>query len=166
MRFLSEQSPIGNRQSAIPQGFTLLEVVVAIALLGAVLVVALELLAVGLRSAKTAGDYTQAVLLARLKLNELTLQEAQPMSANGTLGAAYRWTADVAQEGQGVEGVPVRLFTMRVKVSWAGKSGEKGVELVTLRGVSEETTPSQAESGKGAQAPGAGSPRVQRGVLP
>ena len=133
MSFMSEQSSIGNRQSAIPQGFTLLEVVVAIALMGAVLVVALELLAAGLRSAKSAGDYTQAVLMARLKLDELALQEPQPMSADGSVGEAYRWTAEVSPEEQEVEGAAVRLFRMRVKVSWGGNSGEKGVELVTLR---------------------------------
>ena len=144
----------------------MLEVVVAIALMGAVLIVALELLAVGLRSAKTAGDYTEAVLMARLKLDELALQEPQPVSADGTFGEAYRWTAEVAPEGQEAEGVPVRLFRMRVKISWAGKSGEKGVELVTLRGASGETPPSQAGGGGGAQAPGVGSPGVQRGVAP
>jgi len=161
---VSEESAIRNPQSAIERGFTLLEVVVAVALIGIVLVVALEILAAGLRSAKAAGDYTEAVLMARLKLDELALQEPQPMSADGTFGEAYRWTAEVAPEGHEAEGVPVRLFRMRVKVSWAGKSGEKGVELVTLRGASEETPLFQADGGRGAQARGAGSPGAQRGV--
>ena len=161
---MSEESAIRNPQSAIERGFTLLEVVVAVALIGIVLVVALEILAAGLRSAKAAGDYTEAVLMARLKLDELALQEPQPMSADGTFGEAYRWTAEVAPEGREVEGVPVRLVRMRVKVSWVGKSGEKGVELVTLRGASAETLPSQAGGGRAAQMSGAASPGVQRGV--
>lgn len=150
--------------SRAEQGFTLLEVVVAIALMGAVLAAALELLALGLRSARTAGDYTQAVLMAQRKLAELALQEPQPMSADGAFGDAYRWTAEVSPAEQDADGVPVRLVRMRVKVSWAGRSGEKGVELVTLRGAGEVTPPAGAEGGRATQAPRGGSPGVQPGV--
>jgi general secretion pathway protein I len=163
-RLRGEPRAARRERSRSATGFTLLEVVVAIALMGAVLAAALELLAVGLRSAKTAGEYTQAVLMARLKLDELALQEPEPMSSDGTFGEAYRWTDEVAPAEQEAEGVQVRLFRMHVKVSWAGKSGEKGVELVTLRGASEAPPPSQAGGGRGAQVPGAASPAVQRGV--
>ncbi|MFN3477450.1 MAG: prepilin-type N-terminal cleavage/methylation domain-containing protein [Candidatus Methylomirabilales bacterium] len=123
-------------------GFTLLEVVVAIALLGIVLATALELLAVGLRSVKASGDSTQAVLLARRKLDELPLQELKPGAFNGA-SDGYRWTAEIVPEEQDTEDLPARLFTVRVKVFWAGRGGEKSLELVTLRGaVEEEKLPS------------------------
>lgn len=128
-------SNIHHRPSTI--GFTLLEVVVAIALLGIVLATALELLAVGLRSVKASGDYTQAVLLARRKLDELPLQELKPGAFNGA-SDGYRWTAEIVPEGQETEDLPARLFTVRVKVFWAGRGGEKSLELITLRGVVEE----------------------------
>jgi len=136
----SREAGSESRDTRRPDGgFTLLEVVVAIAILGAVLGTGLELLAISLRSAKTSGDYTQAVLLARWKLDEISLQELRAGANQGNFGGGYRWTAEVAQEGQDDEGLPVRLFKLRVKVSWVGKGGDKGVELVTLRGVKEET---------------------------
>ncbi|HSB73893.1 MAG TPA: prepilin-type N-terminal cleavage/methylation domain-containing protein [Candidatus Methylomirabilis sp.] len=143
-------------------GFTLLEVVVAIALVGLGLAAALELLAVGLRSAKTSGDYTEAVLLAKRKLGELIVQVPTARVVDGTVGEAYRWTGEVAPERQDTESLPVRLFKFRVRVSWAGKGGEKGVELVTLRGVEVENPP---PGGPGAPAPASASPGAQRGVM-
>ena len=124
----------------------LLEVVVAIALLGAILATSMELLGIGLRTVKTSGDYTQAVLLARWKLDEISLQGPRAGATQGDFGGGYRWTAEVAQQGEEEPGIQVRLFKLRVKVSWLGKGGDKGVELVTLRGVTEET-PSPASPG-------------------
>lgn len=132
-------SNVSNPKSAIQypkstraSGFTLLEVVVAVALLGIILAAGMELLAIGLRSAETSGDYSQAVILARQKIEGLSLQEPKPQVLDGTLGG-YRWSAEVAPEAQGAEGLPAQLFRVRVKVSWAGRGGEKGVELVSLR---------------------------------
>ena len=130
-------------------GFTLLEVVVAIALVGLGLAAGLELLGVGLRSVKASGDYTQAVLLARQKLGELSSHVLTPRVEDGNFGEAYRWTTEVAPEGQDVESLPVRLFRLRVKVSWAGKGGDKGVELVTLRGAEAATPPPGGVSADG-----------------
>lgn len=164
-------------------GFTLLEVVVAVALLGIVLATALELLAIGLRSVKTSGDYTQAVLLARRKLDELSLQELKPGTVDGVLPSTapstgsglrlrsgYRWTAEIAPEGQDTEDLPARLFTLRVKVFWAGRGGEKSLELVTLReAVEEEKLPSVVPSfpGRGERERGGGvAPLAPRRPLP
>jgi len=132
----------------------LLEVVVAIALVGLGLAAALELLAVGLRSAKASGNYTQAVLLARQKLGELSSHVLMPRVEDGSFGEAYRWTTEVAPEGTDVEGLPVRLFRLRVKVAWVGKGGDKGVELVTLRGADVEPL-----------LPGGASPGGRRGAI-
>jgi len=151
---VSEQSAIRNRQSAIQRGFTLLEVVVAVALVGLGLAAALEILAVGLRSARASGDYTQAVLLARQKLGELSSQMLTSRVEDGSFGEVYRWTAEVTPEDTDVEGLPVRLFRLRVKVSWVGKGGDKGVELVTLRGAEAEAPP-----------PGGASPGGRRGAM-
>lgn len=174
-------------QPPIPNpGFTLLEVVVAVALLGIVLATAFELLAIGLRSVKTSGDYTQAVLLARRKLDELSLQELKPGTVDGvfpstapstgsglrlrTGGGGYRWTAEIAPEGQDTEDLPARLFTLRVKVFWTGRGGEKSLELVTLRGaVEEEKLPSVVPSfpGRGERERGGGvAPLAPRRPLP
>jgi type II secretory pathway pseudopilin PulG len=118
-------------------GFTLLEVVVAIGLLGLVLVTSLELLGVGLRSVKASGDVTHAVILARQKLGELALRNPKPGIAEGRSGN-YRWTVAITPEHQEEEGLPATLLAVRVKVSWRGTGGDKGVELVTLRAAGDE----------------------------
>jgi len=142
-------------------GFTLLEVVVALALLGLILVTCLELLGIGLRSVKASGDVTQAVILARQKLGELSIQDPKPEVAEGVSGN-YRWTTEMAPEEQGDEGLAVQLFKVRVRVSWAGKRGEKGVELVSLRAaVEEEKLPVTVPGGP----PGLPGPGTRRGGI-
>lgn len=104
----------------------------AVTLLGLVLGTALELMAVGLRSAKASGDYTRAVLLAKQKLQELSVQEIAPRSLSGA-GEGYHWAAEVSPaDGEG-QRPPARLFTLRVKVWPSGRSEARGVELFTLR---------------------------------
>ncbi len=55
------------------RGFTLIEVVVALAILGVGLIVIIELFSGGLRLGRTSGEYTQAIGYARLKMEDLAL---------------------------------------------------------------------------------------------
>jgi len=148
-----------------PRGFTLLEVVVAIALLGAVLATGMQLLATGLRSVKASGDISQAVILARQKLGELTVRKLEPQTSEGVAGG-YRWTAEIAPEEGGADGLPARLYKLRVRVSWAGRGGEKGLELVTLRtAVENPERPVTAPAPSAPRPPsGRSSTGAQRGV--
>jgi general secretion pathway protein I len=107
-------------------------VVLAITLLGIVLSVAMELISVGLRSARSAGDYTGAVLLANRKLAELSLAEPTAGSAAGAEAGGYAWRTEVAPQPSD-EDLPARLYTLRVAVVWPGRGGEKRLELTTLR---------------------------------
>ena len=50
------------------RGFTLIEIMVAMAILGIGLVVIVELFGGGLRLGRTSAEYTQAVSYARMKL--------------------------------------------------------------------------------------------------
>ena len=56
-------------------GFTLLEVIVALAILGTAVVASIQGFAGGLRLLKLAGDHQQAILLADQKLREVTVFE-------------------------------------------------------------------------------------------
>ena len=159
MRFMSEQSSIGNRQSPIPPGFTLLEVVVAIGLLGILMAAAVELLAVGVRSAKASGDYTQAVMLGKQKLDEIALQPLLPGTSDGAVDGGYRWSAEIVPERQDAEVLPAKLFRLRVRVSWRGRLDDKAVELVTLRTAMVEEKAELAPQPSGAQG---ASPRGSR----
>ena len=118
-------------------GFMLLEVVIAVAVLGIAFATAFELLAVALRSVTTSGDYTEAVILAKQKLEEISLRELRPGSAQGTVGPLYRWTAEISPEDGEDAQVPAHLFKVHVTVSWTRRGRDRSVELVTLRGPRE-----------------------------
>ncbi len=116
-------------------GFTLLEVIIALAILGVAFALAMELLATGVRSAKASDDYTQAVLLARQKLAEIAGTPKLEESADGgDFGGGFRWSSEVKplpQDQQ--EGLPSSLYRVRVRVAWTGRRGEKSLDLYTLR---------------------------------
>ncbi len=133
------QVAYGARSRPGAGGFTLLEVVVAITILAVVLGVALELLGVGLRSARASSDTTQAVFLAQQKLQEIALQDLTPRTLTGTDGG-YTWSAEIAQSDSGSPNRPAQLVTLRVTVRGSGTGG-RVVELVTLRLADGNTAP-------------------------
>ena len=115
-------------------GFTLLEVVVAVAILGIALGTAFELLGVGLRAVTASGEYTGAAALAKRKLAETTLLALAPGTAESGADGRYRWTAVVSPDEPGARGAPSPgLLAVRVNVTWAARGRERSLELVTLR---------------------------------
>lgn len=114
------------------RGFTLLEVLVALAILSVAVVAMIQLFAQGLRLLKVAGDYQQAVLLADQKARELeTVRESIETGQEGGFQWERRATAvPVPDELTVSSPTPVRLFRVSVVVRW---SGNRSVEVATLR---------------------------------
>lgn len=124
-----------GRPGARDEGFTLLEVLVALVVLTTTLVAVLQLFGGGLRLARTAGDHADAALLASAKLADL---EADPLTEGATEGTEgpYRWTRKVTLDPALLPFEPdtpgtlgVRLARVSVEVRW-GQS--RRVELATL----------------------------------
>jgi general secretion pathway protein I len=114
-------------------GFTLLEVIVALAILGVGFALAIELLATGVRSAKASGDYTQAVLLARQKMAEIAATPSlEGLASAGEFGGGFRWASEVHPLPQ-EEDLAAQLYQVRVRIAWPGRRGEKSLDLYTLR---------------------------------
>jgi general secretion pathway protein I len=120
------------KHSRTEAGFTLFEVVVAIALLGLILATSFGLLGMGLRSMRAAREYTRAVLLARYKLQEISLRPPGLALADDGFEGDFRWSTEVIPQESGTEDGPAQLFRLRVRVSWAAKAKEKIVEMVSL----------------------------------
>lgn len=126
--------------TARPAGFTLLEVLVAVAILGLTVVVSIQGFAAGLRLLKVAGDHQQAVLLADQKMREVvkpTLGEDE-----GSEGP-YAWARHVRvleTPDLVVPGRPTRwkVYEIVVRVTWAR---ERQVEVATLRTVHDADRP-------------------------
>ncbi len=113
-------------------GFTLLEVMVALAILGLAIVTIIQLFSQGLRLLKLSGDHQRAVLLADQKIREV--EPAAERVESGQEGE-FSWERRVAHypvpEELAVSGVaPLRVFRVSVQVRWGGA---RSVEVATLR---------------------------------
>jgi general secretion pathway protein I len=114
------------------RGFTLLEVLVALAILGLAVVTVIQLFSQGLRLLKVAGDYQQAILLADQKAREVeSVREGVETGQEGVFGWERRTTVTpVPEELTILSPSPVRLFRVSVEVRWGGN---RTVEVATLR---------------------------------
>ena len=117
-------------------GFTLLEVLVALVVLSTTVVAALQLFGGGLRLARAAGDHADAALLASAKLADLEAGPLKEGAEEGTEGP-YRWTRRVTLAPSllpvapdSPEAVIIRLARVNVEVRW-GRG--RRFELATLR---------------------------------
>lgn len=127
-----------NTPSARQAGFTLLEVLVALAILSLAVVASIQGFAQGLRLLKLAGDHQQAMLLADQKMREVVeVKEGREQGMEGPL----RWerttrpleAPDLAPAG----GLPRgRVYEIDVRVNW---DVQRQVEIRTLRMVLPET---------------------------
>jgi prepilin-type N-terminal cleavage/methylation domain-containing protein len=118
------------------EGFTLLEVLVALVVLSTTVVAALQLFGGGLRLARTAGDHADAALVASAKLADL---EPGPLTEGTEEGieGPYRWTRRVSLAPSllpvapdSPEAVIIRVARVDVEVRW-GQS--RRFQLATLR---------------------------------
>lgn len=115
------------------RGFTLMEVLIASVLMGAVFVGAMSLMSQSLRNIERMRPHEDAMRHAREKLNETLLCEhLAPEHSSGRWSDGYRWQLDVAPDAPTValpaQGVPV-LFNIRVQVQW----GERSYALQTAQ---------------------------------
>jgi general secretion pathway protein I len=119
------------------KGFTLIEIMVAMAVLGVCLVTIMQLFSGGLRSSKVSNDYTRAAIRAKEKMEEILLNnEFSEGSFSGDFADGFRWRVDVAQfkiVEEGMPTVPVDLFEIRVGVLWNDGNREKHFDISTLR---------------------------------
>lgn len=120
------------------RGFTLLEVLVALAILSLAVVASIQGFAQGLRLLKLSGDHQRAMQLADQKLRETV----EPSDArDGGQEGSFAWER-VARQLDAPElirdGVPRwRVWEITVRVRWDER---RQVELATLRTVPAEAT--------------------------
>ncbi len=118
------------------RGFTLLEVLVALAILSLAVVTVIQLFGQGLRLLKVSGDYQWAVLLADQKAREVeTVRESLESGQEGRFEWERRVTVTPVPDELTVSSArPMRLYRLSVQVRW---SGNRSVEVTTLRAAME-----------------------------
>jgi general secretion pathway protein I len=127
---------LGDSRARSSAGFTLLEVLVAFAILSVAVVAIIQGFAQGLRLLKVAGDHQRAVLLADQKAREVV----NPVEAHdkGQEGA-FDWERTVSiVTTPDLERTPAtrkwHVYQIDVKVRWGDT---RGVQIVTLRTAAE-----------------------------
>jgi len=127
-------------------GFTLIEVLVAFAILSLTVVVAVQGFAGGLRLLKLSGDHQRAILIADQKAREVVVpKEGREEGTEG--GFAWeRVIKPVPAPELDVPGRPARwrVYEITVQVAWGEQRRTVGV--TTLRTVSD--TEQQQEAGR------------------
>jgi general secretion pathway protein I len=126
-------------------GFTLIEVVVAMAILAVGITVIIELLSGSLRLVRTSGEYTKAVNYARVKMEEITVKPTTNEGIEtGEFDGAYRWQVDVRRVDilpariETEFKAPVELFQVKVHVLWKSGTKERSTVLETYRTIKLE----------------------------
>ena len=122
------------------QGFTLLEVMVAMAILGIGLIIIIELFSGGLRLGRTSEEYTKAVGYARMKLEEISLAKSLKEGVEeGEFDREYRWQVEVKKVDLLPPGretsyqPPVALYWVRIDVLWKSGTRERNTALESYR---------------------------------
>ena len=127
-----------TRQFSNCRGMTLIEVLVAFVVLSLSLAVIMQIFSGGMRNARLAGSYSQAVFLARSRLAAGGLEEPIALGeGGGQSGPDLHWRVTVApyDDGGAADGLllPSRLYQVRVRVNWGEEGRDRQVELASLR---------------------------------
>jgi prepilin-type N-terminal cleavage/methylation domain-containing protein len=111
------------------RGFTLIEVLATMLLLGIVLPVAMRGVSLALAASENARHTSEATALGEAKLNELVASgEWSAANGNGDFGTdfpGYRWTFQSVARDYGVS-------ELAVTVSWDQRGGQRSLVFSTL----------------------------------
>ena len=121
-------------------GFTLIEILVALAILGIGLTVIIELFSGGLRLGRTSEEYTRAMGYARIKMEEIILKQTiQEGTDEGDFDKTFHWQVDVkkidlfpADENPDLK-LPADLFRVKINILWKSGSKERSASLETYK---------------------------------
>jgi len=120
-----------------PGGFTLVEVLVAFAVLSLTVVVAVQGFAQGLRLLKLSGDHQHAILIADQKAREIVVpKEGREEGTEGAFAWA-RTTRPLPAPELEVPGRAPRWHVYEIDVQVAWGEGRRAVGITTLRTISD-----------------------------
>jgi general secretion pathway protein I len=128
------------------RGFTLMEVLVAISILGIGLGIILELFSGGLRSAKISEEVTKAVWYGQSKMEELlNTKELSEGTTEDAFDAQFAWKTEIKKANPPLglaekdpAPLPIDLYQILVKVTWQSGKNHRSFELESLRAYKTE----------------------------
>lgn len=116
-------------------GFTLLEVLAAVALLAVAITVVLQLFSADLRSVSASGDYVAATARVNAKMREvLDSEEFTEKSWTDMTEDGFRMDITVAKAlEERMENLPLQAFEVSVIATWSQGTRQKSITLKTLK---------------------------------
>ncbi len=118
------------------EGFSLLEVVIALVILAGGFLAVLNLYSSSVRSVDFSGQYLKAVTLADSKINELEMLNFKPSEYSGSFKneVDYRWEVDIAPYESALNDPQsgIQLQKVFLKVFWEDEGQTRNVELASL----------------------------------
>ncbi len=134
----------GNAEKC--RGFTLIEVVVALAILAIGLTIIIELFSGGLRLGRASMEYTKAVNYARMKMEESMAKSAieEGTQEGESDDKTLRWQmgvnkVDLLSIDKSLDyKPPVELFKLKIDVFWKSGAKEKSTSVESLKVIKPE----------------------------
>ena len=130
------------------KGFTLLEILLAISILGVATTAIMQQFSAGLRIARTSQTYTTATIYAKHKLEELQVEEEmKEKEETGSFEDGYHFRVSIMpyEEYMGEEEdeelfdhLPLEMFLLESVVWWEEGEKEKSITLSTLKTVKKK----------------------------
>ena len=126
-----------RRSRPASRGFSLLEMIVATAILGIAIIGLMTLTTTVLANAARIREYDRAAMLARTKMNQLLVEEPLPLGMNlsGMFDASLGWEARVDPFFLPPTPQPGRPMLVQIKLSvwWDSDGRRKRLQLESFR---------------------------------
>lgn len=122
-------------------GFTILEVLVATAILGIAVAVALQLFSADLRAISLSGDYVRASAKAEAKMKEILNGDDKltERSFGETTDDGFSIDVSVTEVlKERTENLPVKLLEIDLTMRWLKGAKEKSLKMSTMKVVKRE----------------------------
>jgi prepilin-type N-terminal cleavage/methylation domain-containing protein len=128
------------RDMGAEQGFTLLEVLVGLAIMGIAVILLFQVFSANLRSIAVSEDYTSAAVKAEARMREVLENAKLAENAWSEVTAeGYRLDIVVAETlNQRTELLPVRLLDVMLTINWKKGTKNKSMTLRTIKMVGRQ----------------------------
>jgi prepilin-type N-terminal cleavage/methylation domain-containing protein len=122
------------------KGFTLLEILVALAILATALTIFFQLFSAGLRNIAVSEDVVSAAVRAEAKMREvLSNEELTENSWTETTTDGYTFAVNITEALQEkTDSLPVQVLQIDLAITWTKNTRERSLRLKTYKTVNKQ----------------------------
>lgn len=130
------------RKQPEAEGFTLLEVLVSLAVMAIAMTLVIQLFSANLQAVVRSGDMTSAIVKGESRLREILTEPFLKETAwNEVTDDGYRIDVVVSEAmREKTDNLPVKLMEIALTVHWIGGFREKSLRLKTMKVVDKAPT--------------------------